>query len=521
MVRMSQMMTLTCATILVAGSAAVAADKASIANVSEQPAVTNKVSLSKAQMSLRQRITNWNVGASVFGTDGGCDCLWENGDWDGRDAQASHEGGAFPQGVKAADDFYLCEGFVYDLESISGYLCTDSVIYKARIELYSDCNGKPDSLLHTFTTVAEPGAFFDGYRLVKYTAVIADQGDPSRDGRNALACKRNIVLKGGTYWVAVVGISDNQCITMPNMCDSSFFATAGDGVIKGSVAHKIEGNDTGHWNQFDYSGQYWEPLDECCIGCTDLAFTVCATPCKILIDNGGADADDQGGSRRVGDRSERSPNNPRNTRAADDFVVSPCYDLAVCYVEGCIYSNCLPAQDGSPGFKGWFDIYDNDCKKPSWTLGSESSRKYSSTCIVDLHYTVTIDGRVLNAYRVEFHDIEGLVLQKGKQYWISINAEDTFSQNERAYFCYNADCDRDCLIRFNDGKIIGGLRPDGLLRTQWESVGRDFSFLLAGENVVVDPGASQPTCAGDFDGNGAAELNDLFSFLQAWFAGCP
>ena len=130
MVRTSQMMTLTCATILVAGSAAVAADKANIANVSEQPAVTNKISLSKAQMSLRQRITNWNVGASVFGGDG-CDCLWENGDWDGRDAQASHEGGAFPQGVKAADDFYLCEGFVYDLESISGILCTDSVIYKA------------------------------------------------------------------------------------------------------------------------------------------------------------------------------------------------------------------------------------------------------------------------------------------------------------------------------------------------------------------------------------------------------
>jgi hypothetical protein len=268
------MMTLACATILVAGSAAVAADKA------VQP--VGGTQLSKAQMSLKQRVTNWNLSASVFG--GECDCLWENGDWDGRDAQASHEGGAFPQGVKAADDFYLCEGFVYDLESISGYLCTDTLtaLRKARLELYSDCDGKPDQLLYTFknAVVENTGQIFDGYELVKYTFNVADQGDPSVDNRNELACIRNIVLKGGTYWVSLIGISDNRCITMPNMCDSSFFATTGNGVIKGSVAHKIEGNDTGHWNQFDYSGQSWEPLDECCIGCTDLPSRSALSPAR-------------------------------------------------------------------------------------------------------------------------------------------------------------------------------------------------------------------------------------------------
>lgn len=526
MVRMSQMMTLACATLCVAGSA-VAADKAVSQPVTGETAAGQATAtLTKARMSLRQRVTNWNLGASVFGGEGRCECLWENGAWDENDAQASHEGGAFPQGVKAADDFYLCEGFVYDLKSISGYLCTSTLdpLYKARLELYSDCNGKPDKLLYTFNNVVvDPtDIYVDQYRLVKYTFNVDQQGDPSRDNRNALACIRNIVLKGGTYWVSIIGISDNRCITMPNMCDESFFVTAGDGVIKGSVAHKIEGVDTGHWNQFNYDGQYWEPLDECCIGCTDLSFTVCANPCKILKDNGGADSNDEGGFRRVGERSERSTSPTRNSRAADDFVVNPCYDLLVCYIEGCIYSNCLPAQDGSPGFTGWFDIYDNDCKWPSYVLSSESTRKGSHTCIVDLHYTVTIDGKVLNAYRVEFHDLS-IRLEKGKQYWLSISAQDTFSQNERAYFCYNFDCRRPyCLIMFNPGHIIGGLRPDGLLRTSWENIEHDFSFLIAGENVHEDNGSgSTPTCAADFNNDGQSTLDDLFGFLQAWFNGCP
>ncbi|MDZ4685936.1 MAG: hypothetical protein SH850_12785 [Planctomycetaceae bacterium] len=519
------MMTLACATIIVAGGASAAVDKAVQAEVA-QPV---KAGLTRAQMSLRQRVSNWNVSASVFGSES-CDCLWENGEWDGQDAQASHEGGAFPQGVKAADDFYLCEGFVYDLESICGWLCTDTLpqLYKARLELYSDCNGRPDELLYTFknSVVAPTGQFFDGYELVKYTFTVANQGDPSRDNRNELACIRNIVLKGGTYWVSLIGISDNRCITMPNMCDSSFFATTGLGVIKGSVAHKIEGRDTGMWNQYDYSGQEWAPLDECCIGCTDLAFTVCAEPCKILIDNGSADAvfiGEGGAERRVGSRSERSTSPSRNSRAADDFVVNPCFDLLVCYIEGCIYSNCVPSQDGSPGFTAWYDIYDNDCKEPSYVLGREPLFKGSATCIIDLGYSVTIDGRSgLTGYLVQFHDIENVRLPKGKQYWISLSAADTFGQNERAYFCYNADCRRDCLIRFNPGHILGGLRSDGNLRTQWESVGRDFSFLIAGENAdELNGSGSTPACASDFNRDGNSTLDDLFAFLQAWFAGCP
>jgi len=213
MVRLSSMITLACATFVVAGTV-------SAADVKSQPETTTK-GTAAAQMSLKQRVSNWNASPSVFGGEAGCDCLWFNGEWDRVDAQASHEGGAFPQGVKAADDFYLCEGFVYDLESISGYLCTDSleVLTKARLELYSDCNGRPDRLLYTFKVFEkrETGIVVDGFRLVKFTFNVADQIDPLlSDNQNA--CNSHIVLKGGTYWVSLIGLSDNRCLTMPNMC---------------------------------------------------------------------------------------------------------------------------------------------------------------------------------------------------------------------------------------------------------------------------------------------------------------
>ena len=80
----------------------------------------------------------------------------------------------------AADDFYLCEGFVYDLKEISGYLCTSTLdpLYKARLELYSDCNGKPSKLLYTFKNSRYDATdiYVDGYRLVKYTFVVDQQG---------------------------------------------------------------------------------------------------------------------------------------------------------------------------------------------------------------------------------------------------------------------------------------------------------------------------------------------------------
>ncbi|HVU64335.1 MAG TPA: hypothetical protein VHC70_10185, partial [Phycisphaerales bacterium] len=90
------------------------------------------------------------------------DCTYVNGPYDGRDGQLSHLGGASPHGTKAADDFYLCDNFVYDLKTFSATILTTTFqgLVKPVGEIWSDCNGCPGDLLYTFTNplIVETGA---------------------------------------------------------------------------------------------------------------------------------------------------------------------------------------------------------------------------------------------------------------------------------------------------------------------------------------------------------------------------
>lgn len=509
MVRMCHTMTLACATLLVAGSVH-AADKAPVAKAAPRAAAP-AVEVKAPELTLR-RAHDFNLDSSLFGGgDSACLCVgWDNGSWDGRDGQLSHLGGGVPNGAKAADDFYLCKGEVHDLQSISGVLITNSIagLRKAKLELYADCDGCPGELLYTFSVHEAPVVgrnLGGGYFEVTYTFVIANQPSPDN----------NIVLHGGAYWVSLIGKTDNQCLTM-GMCDKSYFATTGNGNVKGAVAKKIEGIPTGVWGQFSFPANGWESVDECCIGCTDLAFVVCANPCKVLKDNGGVDRFRTSGE--LGSRSERSTTT-WNNRSADDFVVNPCSDFTVCYIEGCIYTNCDIV-------RGFFEIYDNDCKEPSYVVGAQvpAGRSGLSTKAVDLGFSVVIEGRTLRAYRVEFHDLN-ITLPRGRHYWLSIGNQDTFSFNERAYFCRNYVCGTDCDIMFNPGVFwdptLTGHPP---VANGWTSVGYDFSFKIAGNYANSSSGGggnSGATCAADYNNDGASDLVDLLDFLSAWLPGCP
>src|SRR5207248_1400997 len=155
------------------------------------------------------------------------------------------------------DDFCLADCFIHELRSISGTLLTNSnpAITKARLELYDDCNGAPNNLLYTFTefTKIEGAPIGNGFRQVDYTFTIANQTDPAN---------RLVRLKGGCYWVSLIGLTDGQCPTM-NMCDASYFATTGSGVVKGAVAHKIFGICSGYYNVFRFEGP-WTSVQDCC-----------------------------------------------------------------------------------------------------------------------------------------------------------------------------------------------------------------------------------------------------------------
>jgi hypothetical protein len=509
MVRMCELMTLACATALVAGSVASAADKGAVAPQTARQAVNNVVN---------------NV--NLFGNAGCGTCTWINGAFDGRDGQVSHLGGAVPSGQKAADDFFLCEGYVYDLRSISATLLTTTFqgLVKPRLELYADCDGCPAQLLYTFDrpTVTETGqslgTAFDGrpLRVVNVTFDVNNE---------VTLANRNIVLKGGNYWISIYGTTDNLCQAPMNMCDVTYWGTTGPG-IKGLPAKKINGLPTPTYNQFNFPSGCgptgWRSVtDDCCIGCTDLNFTVCATICKILNNNGGAQR--QVAGEVVGSTSQFAVGSfsAFETRSADDFVVPPCSDFRVCYIEGCVLTNC-------PTFDGAFEIYSNDCRKPSYALhGTPLFSGYTATKIIDLGYSAVIEGRTLRAYRLEFHDLN-FTLTGGRQYWISVGVRYTFSINERAYFCYNADCARSCLIRWNDGRVLTNSTIDfdaaaqGLNTPGWARVGRDFSFLIAGSHVGGGvPGSAVPSCAADFNVDGTVNAQDIFDYLAAWFTGCP
>lgn len=488
MVRKCHVFSLACATVLVCGGIA---------------------SAEKAPVALRDAVKSFNAqAAGSFQAVGSCADLWYNGGFDGMNGQASHRGGAFANGIQAADDFYLCEGFVYDLTSIAGTLITNSIpaINKAQVDVYADCDGMPAELLFTLKdgtfTVVGPYMMDPAFRVVDWTFTVAAQQD---------AKLRNIVLKGGTYWVSLQGLTDGQCPTM-NMCDSSYWGTTN--MVKGSVPKKREGTPTGNVAQFNFTGP-WAPIDDCCIGCTDLAFSVAAVPCKILVDNGVADRS----ANPAGSPSQYATNDvTRNNRTADDFVVPPCDPFRICYIEGCIYSNCDFTR---PGVVGVFEIYGNDCRYPAYCFGGSTLATGNDTRVVDLGFSTTYQGKVLRAYRVEFHDLN-ITLDGGKQYWLSIGVRSTYSINEKTLFCYNADCDRTCLIRWNSGHYLApqSCPPAQNARTSWVATGRDNAFLVAGQSTVSRPGDSTPTCQVDFNRDGNVTVQDVFDFLDQWFVGC-
>jgi hypothetical protein len=461
------------------------------------------------------------------------ECSWLNGGYDGISGQASHLGGAVPNGAKAADDFHLAENFVHDVKTFTATLLTTTTVglVKPRAEIWSDCNGCPAELLYTFEnplvveTGLTEGTAFDGrpLRIVNVTFDVT---------RETIVGNKNVVLHGGNYWLSVYGRTDGLGPTM-QMYDVTYWGTTRGfgGGVQGKPAYKIDGLPVVNYGVFNFpvgcSATAWHSVvDDCCIGCTDLNFTCCATPCKVLVDNGGARR--QVASEEVGSTSRFAPASlsAAETRSADDFVLGGCQDYHICYVEACVLTNC-------PTFDGVFEVYGNDCNKPSYALHGQPlfNQQYVATKIVPLNFTAFMEGKTVNAYRLEFHDLP-IVLTGGRQYWISAGVKYTFSINERAFFCYNADCSRSCLVRWNDGRVMTATTLDDYQRVHgcvspavcngWARTLNDFSFLIAGDGLTTPgPINATPWCVADFNRDGALNVADIFDYLNSWFNGCP
>ena len=455
--------------------------------------------------------------ATAGGPPSGCDCLWHNGSPVSplpldTPAIISHEGGLVPLGIKVADDFYLQPGSIYRLDSIASEMLTNSLpgFVKARLELYADCDGRPGTLLYTFTRpqVIEGGPSGIGdLRRVRFTFNMSEQIAPG-------ATYVPIALRPGSYWVSVVGLSDNLCAM--GMCDQTAWLPT-SGQVKGSQPRRIFGVPTNVYNQYSYAGQTWQNAD-CCTSCRDLAFTVCAEPCKVLLDNGGPDLT----------RFSKAISGTVSifeAQTADDVVVPPCADVQLCYVQGYLATNCNPPRAA-------LSVYDATCNLPS-TFSPPIS--FPASRLTPTGQTVRIEGVDLTVYSVEFWDFRNfgqstLTLQQGLNYWFSIYAVSSGSFAERGYMLGAKRCDLpscDGPFRRANPAAVSGL-GFGITDHSWRPVAPiggstfDLGFLVAIHPPQFFVGGNGlPSCRADMDSNGHLTIQDIFQYLAQWFAGCP
>jgi hypothetical protein len=415
------------------------------------------------------------------------DKIWDSGAFDLRNGQYSQLSPTSGDG-RAADDFALGAGQMHRIDTIRATMFTNSTRPAARIELYEDCNGRPGALVGSWAaSLAPTGQTFAGFAVYDLSVSTPNLWlDGGRDGK--------------VYWVCPVGVVEAASPAQWYWC------TANSGNIVGSPG-AFKGQTLGFPN--------WTSVANMPCGCTDFAFRVEGQACKVAFDNGQPTpiALPPVGSPALVNTTLSS------VRTADDLVVLSASDLLVCYLRAVVYSNCAD-------IVGSFDLYPTRCKIPDGS-GPMFSSPFSRA--TDLGQTVVYDGQTLRAYLVEAFDLSWY-LPGNSGYALSVTLHGSGSLHERALWAYADDCVRPgCARRFNEASVrIGTAAWQPISRTSISpGAPMDMSFLVAGSFVPRCPGAASGTgtptrtCLGDFNGSGDVNADDLFEFLDAWFAGCP
>lgn len=425
-------------------------------------------------------------------------------------AQLSHLGGGTPCGEKVADDFYLEPGCAHRITAVRGRLLTNShaALRRARVELYEDCNGKPADEpffaadYNTPSDEAMPSEVIhvvraaDGFSVVTYRFDLCD------------AC---IWLEGGkTYWVSIIGLPDNI-----DMTDLSYWlADDANGRILGNVPVKRSGTPGSTWGSCTFGP--WESLEDCCIGCVNMDFCIDGYSCPILWDNGRVDLMDRGGS-------PSGAHQQYNDRTADSFVVKTCEPADVCLIEAWIWTNCAEP------VCGFIELYEDLGCDPR--LADEPFVRYECGQVDAERFdeTLVMGGRTFHLWRLRVKDPR-LLLAPAHNYWVSAGARSAGNFNANSFFAwstYGCDpCNGTNTFRITPGQHRT-LRPPA---TEWADANptRDFAFTIAvrGPDAIpsdeIDPPVGgTPDCAADANADGQIAVDDIFTFLAAWFAGCP
>lgn len=432
-----------------------------------------------------------------------CECLWCNGepaeDAELAEGQASHLGGGSPMGNRVVDDIYFPPGCVQRLTAFEGWMLTSSIpeLRRAKLEFYDDCNGAPAA--EPFLTVgpersevvsAEPAA--DGLFLVKYRFDLCD------------LC---LWLDGGrTYWVGLIGLTDSV-----DMSDISYWVVdqREEARIMGRPAFKAEGQTIPGWNQpFEFGP--WEPIEDCCVGCHNMVFCIFGDSCKLIWDNGPAGESQADALASPASGAHRS----QESKAADDFVTPTCEPQEVCLIDAWVWTDCEPPH-------GFVEIYENEpCDGAA--PADEPLARFDADKAIETGITATIGGRPYRLVVLRIVD-PGWIAPAGRTLWLSAGVESTGSFVVGSRFALVNDECVECEHRVAPAQIRS-IRP---IETDWTTMQPPgaLAFRIA-TRIATDPiPAASPggaeACAADANGDGALAVDDIFTFLSAWFVGCP
>lgn len=418
-------------------------------------------------------------------------CPLGTGDFDRHTPQQSQLTVApFVTDARTADDFYLLPQQTYRFHSITGTMLTNQttpLFYKAKVEIYADCNGMPSGApIKTLTKILSvmPLGTFD-----------TDAGT-----LNVLKFQfdaEDLVLDGGyTYWVSFIGLGQQDQAGL----EVWFWGSAGNGVIQGLP---------GKFKSVSGGFPEWTSVDTICCGCRDFSFCIDAEICKVVLDNTTYDP-------ACGLPSRSGLGGPlMDVMAADQFVIPPECNVMfrrVCYIEAFLYSNC-PASA--------VRIYTNTCQQPDAVVATLTPDR-----ITDLG-PASNDPRNVRILKLEFWP-KNLQLETGMMYWLSAYGVSNGNVNQVAYFACRADCRTQCPIHFFPAAIKGRSFVAPVTQFDvWTSTadiypptGRDAAFLISVDTLVPLTGIEAQPCKPDVNRDGKLSVQDLFDFLTIYFTPC-
>ncbi len=459
-------------------------------------------------------------------------CIWDNGAFDNRDGALSQIAlnRQPPVYHVMADDFYLEPNYVHMIEYMEAVFLTQfpAAAYNfdaplGRLEIRSDCNGKPGDLLSTHD-IFLPRDGFLGERQTDLGVANAYR---------VIAPTPGLCMSGGKpYWASFI----MNGVGTQGGSDLWYWGTTGSPSmsppyapplhVKGSLPHRqLEPN--GAWQRIDCASN-----DRNCLGCTDLNFCIRGERCKIVYDAGSYKAPPQPAGQVIAQYGARSVDisgvTTRQARAADDVTISPCEtDLYPCVVEAYIWTTCTP-----PSAK--LEIYETRCADES-VEPVDPPLSFSIVATqadaVDQGYTIPApSGPPFRLYCFKFKNFGGFVFQKGKTYWLSAVGTGGNNTTNDAYFAFKAPkCPEDACYRLgNEGYAKSAYLNSGYPNWTPTSLvpgllmANDFAMRVAVRNAPQSlMGTSTQNCRADFDRSGAITVADIFSFLSEWFSGCP